>query len=98
MEKKKDFDSICSELSELYVQKNTRYKDSFSKQFEKKGLSMSVMRIEDKFNRLEALSENPEDDGGDESVIDTLKDLANYSIMTIMALREQQGGDENACS
>lgn len=94
MTNKERFDKVCERLSDLYVEKNTRYKDSFARQFEKKGIATSVMRIEDKFSRLEALAENPEDDGGDESLLDTLIDLANYSIMTIMEL-EKQGGDLN---
>lgn len=91
MTNKEHFDKVCEELSDLYVEKNTRYNNSFGRQFQKKGLSTTVLRIEDKFSRLETLAENPEDDGGDETIIDTLRDLANYSIMTIMELQKQGG-------
>lgn len=43
------------------------------------------------FRTFDELVSNPSDDGGDESIEDTLRDLANYSIMTLMALREQRG-------
>ena len=79
------------EIAKAYVEKNTRYNNSFGRQFQKKGLSTTVLRIEDKFSRLETLAENPEDDGGDETIVDTLRDLANYSIMTIMELQKQGG-------
>ena len=83
----KRFKEVTEELTELYSEKNIRYNDSFSRQFEKSGLDMTVMRLDDKFSRLEALVKNPGDDGGDESIEDTLKDLANYAIMTLVAIR-----------
>lgn len=83
----KRFKEVTEELTELYSEKNRRYNDSFSRQFEKSGLNMTVMRLDDKFSRLEALVRNPVDDGGDESIEDTLKDLANYAIMTLVEIR-----------
>lgn len=91
------FEELCLELSDLFAEKNRRYGNSFAEQFKKRGLVMSAIRIEDKFRRFDELVSNPTDDGGDESIEDTLKDLANYSIMTLMALREQRGED-NACT
>lgn len=85
------FEEVCLELSHLYEEKNRRYGNSFADQFKKRGLIMSAIRLEDKFRRFDELVCNPTDDGGDESIEDTLKDLANYSIMTLMALREQRG-------
>lgn len=90
MTDRKHFESVTEQLADLYVEKNTRYKDSFSKLFQKSGISTSVIRINDKVNRLEALASDPTDDGGDESIIDTLKDLANYAILTIMELEKQK--------
>ena len=83
----KRFKEVTEELTELYSEKNRRYNDSYSRQFEKSGLDMTVMRLDDKFSRLEALVRNPDDDGGDESIEDTLKDLANYAIMTLVEIR-----------
>lgn len=86
-----EFEEVCLELSDLFAEKNRRYGNSFADQFKKRGLIMSAIRIEDKFRRFDELVCNPQDDGGDESIEDTLKDLANYSIMTLMALRAQRG-------
>lgn len=84
---REQFDTICKECGDLYEEKNRRYQNSFSRQFKKSGLKMSLMRIEDKYLRFESLVNNPEDNGGDESIEDTLKDLINYSVMTLMELR-----------
>lgn len=76
---------ICKELNNLYIKKNRDYGDSFHKSFEKYGLTMSAIRIGDKFNRFESLIANPAQ-VKDESIRDTLIDLANYAILTIMEL------------
>lgn len=76
----------CEGLHTLYEIKNAAYGDSFGDTFEKLGLISAVTRISDKYNRLVNLARHPEIDENDESIIDTLRDLANYSIMTAMEL------------
>lgn len=88
MENKDIHYSICKDLNELYVKKNTDYGDSFSKTFEEYGITMSCIRLEDKLQRLKRLNKNKKL-VEDESIIDTLMDLANYSIMTIMELSKE---------
>lgn len=80
---------ICRDLNELYVRKNADYGDSFGKSFEEYGLTMSCIRLEDKLNRIKSLSKH-EAQVSDESIIDTLMDLANYSIMTLVELDLQK--------
>lgn len=79
---------VCESLNALYDRKNTDYGDSFSKSFAEYGLTMACIRLEDKLNRLKALTKN-EAQVKDESVTDTLMDLANYAIMTIMELEDE---------
>ncbi|GAA0123017.1 MAG: DUF1599 domain-containing protein [Clostridium argentinense] len=76
---------ICKELNNLYKIKNHDYGDSFGKGFKEYGMVMPVIRLEDKLSRLKTLikSENKVD----ESIEDTLMDLANYAIMTLIELR-----------
>lgn len=81
------FKYTCEELASLYEEKNRRYGDSFARQIEKRGFLVSLIRLEDKLARYDQLLNNPSDDGGDESIEDTLKDLANYAIMTLMEVR-----------
>lgn len=84
---------ICTELNELYARKNADYGDSFGKSFTEYGLTMACIRLEDKLNRIKALTKQAAQ-VSDESITDTLMDLANYSIMTLVELA--QGEAEKA--
>jgi len=82
-----NFHRLLEELIDLYEIKNKRYNDSFSKTYEKYGLIMLAIRLTDKLQRYETLSTaSALDDQKHESIIDTLKDLVNYSIMGIMEI------------
>lgn len=76
---------ICKELNDLYERKNADYGDSFGKSFKEYGLTMACIRLEDKLNRIKALSKQ-EAKVSDERIEDTLMDLANYAIMTLVEL------------
>lgn len=78
--------AICEELNSLYARKNHDYGDSFHLSFEEEGLAMARIRLGDKFNRFKALSRGGDQKVVDESIRDTLIDLANYAIMTVMEL------------
>lgn len=83
-----DHAGICGELTSIYRKKNADYGNSFSRAVEKYGLVSALTRISDKFNRLESLILHKEQEVKDESVQDTLLDLANYCIMTVMEIRK----------
>lgn len=85
----KHHERICKELNALYVKKNHDYGDSFHKSYEEWGLTMVAIRLGDKYNRFCRLIKT-EAEVKDESIKDTLIDLANYAIMTVMEL-EQKG-------
>lgn len=76
---------ICDELNKLYEKKNHDYGDSFHKSYEEFGLTMAAIRLDDKLNRFKTLIK-VESKVKDESIRDTLIDLANYSILTIMEI------------
>lgn len=76
---------ICDELTELYRKKNHDYGDSFHKSYEEFGLTMAAIRLDDKINRFKTLIKT-ESEVKDESIRDTLIDLANYAIMTVIEL------------
>ena len=94
--KVKEFVSICGEMADLYAAKNWDYGDSFGKSFQEWGMPMACIRLTDKLNRLCALTKSGEQRVQDERIEDTLRDLANYSIMTLIELerrkREQDEG------
>jgi len=78
---------ICEELNALYKKKNADYGDSFHLTFLEEGFAMSRIRLSDKLSRFKQLTKlQYEQYVKDESVRDTLIDLANYAIMTIMEM------------
>lgn len=81
------FESITKEMLELYKIKNKNYGNSFSKQFEEYGLTSVCIRLEDKLNRLKSLNkQGKEANVDDESIRDTLIDLANYSVLAMIEI------------
>ena len=81
---------ICKELNQIYIDKNIAYGDSFGKTFKNLGMISAVTRISDKFNRLVALSTGAENNVKDETIEDTLLDLANYAIMTLIEMESNK--------
>lgn len=79
---------VCDELNKLYEKKNHDYGDSFHKSYEEFGLTMAAIRLDDKLNRFKTLIK-AESKVKDESIRDTLIDLANYSIMAVMELERK---------
>lgn len=77
---------ICEEINKLYESKNHDYGDSFHQTFIEEGMAMARIRLGDKFNRFKTLSRGDEQKVNDESIRDTLIDLANYAIMTVMEM------------
>ena len=80
---------ICQELNETYEKKNADYGNSFENSLDKHGLIAGIVRMDDKMSRLISLNSKNEQQVMDESLRDTLMDLANYAIMSVMWLDEQ---------
>lgn len=80
---------VLVELNRLYARKNHDYGDSFHLTFEKWGLPMAAIRLGDKLQRFETLIRE-ESRVQDESIRDTLIDLANYAVMTVMELDREE--------
>lgn len=86
--------TICDELNALYAKKNHDYGDSFHLSYLEEGMAMPRIRLGDKLNRFKQLSKNPNSQSvNDESIRDTLIDLANYAIMTVLELDEMTVDD-----
>ena len=75
---------------ETHRKKNADYGDSFGIGFKKFGPISALVRISDKYNRLEQLITTEEIQVDDESLIDTLKDLSNYCLMTVIELERSK--------
>ena len=84
----KRFRQKVEKLTKVYVAKNKDYGDSFTRSLDKRGIVASIVRMEDKMNRIDSLHDKPTTEV-DESLVDSLEDLANYAIMTAMWLEKQ---------
>lgn len=88
------FKSITQEMCDTYIKKNHDYGDSFNISLNKYGLIAGVVRMEDKINRISSLSKK-DSLIKEETIADTLSDLANYAIMTLMWLKKERDTDSN---
>ena len=80
-----------NQMTDLYARKNRDYGNSFDKSMDKFGLVVAAIRIGDKVNRLQSLvAKRGVAEVKDESLADTFMDLACYSIMTMMWLRDKE--------
>ena len=77
---------ICDGMNDTYVRKNHDYGDSFAKMREKFPNAI-LIRLNDKLGRLESLIGGDAAKVSDESIYDTLLDLANYAVMEMVEMR-----------
>lgn len=79
-----------NELLSIFEKKNADYGNSFEESLEKHGIIAAIVRMEDKMMRLNSLTKpGSEQKVSDESLVDTLKDLSNYALMTAVWLEEE---------
>lgn len=79
---------LINELHSIFLEKNNKYGNSFSIQYKEFGPISALIRITDKYLRLKGLILNNQlnNNETDESLTDTLKDLANYCILTAIEI------------
>ena len=80
---------LVEEISKTYIEKNTKYGNSFGDTFDKVGIISAYTRISDKFNRFEYMVMNEDNGTDDERMRDTLLDMANYCLMTVIELEKE---------
>lgn len=83
------FKDIVKGMLETYVRKNHDYGNSFEVSMNEEGLAAARIRLGDKWLRFKQLSKGKEALVKDESIRDTLLDMANYAIMTVMWMDNQ---------
>lgn len=91
--KSNPFIKYTDHLAEILQEKNQAYGDSFTKSVDDFGKTVIAVRLSDKFNRICNLIKRDEDKENDESLEDTLLDMAGYSILALKYLKEHE--DEN---
>lgn len=88
---------ICNQLNKIYETKNHDYGNSFGETYEKLGIISAITRISDKYNRICSLATKSAEERQvkDESIRDTLLDLANYCMMTIIEMDNEREREIN---
>lgn len=76
--------TVQGELRDLFARKNADYGDAFAKY----GPVGVIVRMEDKMQRMISISNTGINLVPDESLRDTLLDLANYATMAVMLIDE----------
>lgn len=95
MDKIKRHKELCEKLNKVYEQKNSKYGDSFSTSVQKYGMIAALTRISDKFHRIENLILTAKDGSDtDESLIDSLLDMSNYCLMTVIEMENNKTEDD----
>ena len=90
MAKRTSFEDITAQMTDIFKRKNSDYGDSFAESCREFGLTSPIIRMSDKLNRLKSLSKcNSSVKVEDEKIEDTLLDLANYAVMTLVWLKNE---------
>lgn len=84
-----NFIKITNEMAKTYSVKNQDYGNSFEQSLNEFGLVAASVRISDKMNRIKSLTKKPAQ-VKDESINDTLLDMATYCVMTISWLNKSK--------
>ena len=85
------FNEILENIKETHDKKNDDYKDSYSDTMKRFGTKSGLVRIYDKFNRIENILDS-EGKANFESAEDNLQDLATYAIMMLAYIKK--GGNK----
>ena len=85
------FNEILENIKYTHDKKNDDYKDSYSDTMKRFGTKSGLVRIYDKFNRIENIL-NSDKAANFESAEDNLQDLATYAIMMLEYIKK--GGEK----
>lgn len=81
---------ILDEMADTFSKKNSDYGNAFEEVLDDLGASYAVGRLKEKHKRLTKLVTSNKQEVDDESIEDTLLDMANYAVLTIMWLQKQK--------
>ena len=84
------FKALTSDMIATYSRKNKDYGNSFSRMCREYGNTYPIIHLEEKLARIKSILLSGDNAVKDETAVDSLLDLACYSLMTIMELQEQQ--------
>lgn len=85
------FREITEQMLDTYIAKNADYGSSVEDLYNEFGEVSLAVRLSDKVNRFKSIIKKGVQKVKDETIIDTLLDLANYAIISIILIRKKQG-------
>lgn len=91
MTEKADFratrlEEIMNKNLEIYKKKNADYGNSFAEVYKELGFESGLVQIIHKVNRIKGIYKNGKAEVEGESIRDSLIDLANYALMTVVEM------------
>ena len=86
------FDSVIDEMKELHAKKNKDYKGIFHDLFKEYGMPYALGHLEEKLNRVKAITANGGSAVKNEHIEDSVIDLANYALMLYVELKNKENG------
>ena len=81
MSKQEIYEGLLNDLKVMYAKKNSDYGDSVGDTYKKFGDVSFLTRITDKYNRLVSVTAKGNTEVKDETIEDTIADLANYCLL-----------------
>lgn len=86
-------EEIMNNCLSLYKKKNADYGNSFAEVYKELGFESGLVQILHKVNRIKGIYNNNRAEVENESLKDSLIDLANYALMTVveMELEDKRG-------
>jgi len=88
-----EYKDITDIMNATYLKKNNDYGNSFDKSIDKYGVIAALVRMSDKWERLNNLLLHTKSEVTDESIEDTLIDLASYSVMLTLYLKNNKNNN-----
>lgn len=83
------FDGLTRQMSETFAAKRKDYGQTTTETYDRFGPVSMLTRMYDKMGRLENILCKTKENNVGEKVEDTLLDLANYALITILEIRKR---------
>lgn len=89
----KRLEEIMNKNLELYKKKNADYGNSFAEVYKELGFESGLVQILHKVNRIKGIYSKGKAEVENESLKDSLVDLANYALMTVVEMELEDKRD-----
>lgn len=89
----KRLEEIMNKNLELYKKKNADYGNSFAEVYKELGFESGLVQILHKVNRIKGIYKNGKAEVEAETIRDSLIDLANYALMTVVEMELEDKRD-----